>query len=319
MNSWEGKHIWIWELDKCGSPQDIVSRSVALSLTGLIVKGWDGSNYWKQIESFIEIAHKAGITIGAWGYSYGKNPSGEAEAAKRCLNAGADWLVIDAEVEYEKNPGLADAVLQAFKNLGAILGYTSFGIPSYHGKFPWQKFSAACKVALPQVYWGDFKMAVDKALSKSLADLKPYGLPIMPAGQLYGNVSLNDIAKFADLCESAGVPGVSYWDWQHAGPERLAAVGGAGYRRRVDTVSDWAKASWDKATAKGILDGANPQGPVTREMLAVILDKCGLPDTVEIPQEAVEALKTKGLITGDHPAGARTTWGEFATVLGRLK
>lgn len=319
MNPWEGKHIWIWQLDQCKSPADVVSQAVALDLTGLIVKGWDGSNYWKQIELITEMAHKAGLIVSAWGYSYGKNPSGEAEAAKRCLNAGADWLVIDAEVEYERNPELADAVLQAFKNLGAILGYTSFGIPSYHGKFPWQKFSAACKVALPQVYWGDFKMAVDKALLKSLADLKKYGLTIMPVGQLYGDVTLNDIAKFADLCERAGLPGLSYWDWQHAGAEKLAAVGGARYKRRADTVSDWAKASWDKAAAKGILDGTDPQGPVTREMLAVILDKCGLLDAAEIPQEVVDAFKSKGLLTSDHPAGARTTWGELASVLGKLK
>ncbi|HAS04151.1 MAG TPA: muramidase [Dehalococcoidia bacterium] len=91
------------------------------------------------------------------------------------------------------------------------------------------------------------------------------------------------------------------------------------YDKGADTVSDWAKASWDKATAKGILDGTNPQGSVTREMLAVVLDKCGLLEAVKIPQEVVDKLKEKGLITGDHPAGARTTWGELATVLSRLE
>lgn len=42
--------------------------------------------------------------------------------------------------------------------------------------------------------------------------------------------------------------------------------------------SSWAKESFDKATAKGILDGTNPQGTVTREMLAVVLDRLGLLD-----------------------------------------
>lgn len=42
--------------------------------------------------------------------------------------------------------------------------------------------------------------------------------------------------------------------------------------------SSWAKESFDKATAKGILDGTNPQGAVTREMLAVVLDRLGLLD-----------------------------------------
>lgn len=38
-------------------------------------------------------------------------------------------------------------------------------------------------------------------------------------------------------------------------------------------VSTWAKASWEKACAKGILDGTNPQGTVTREMLTVVLER----------------------------------------------
>ena len=42
------------------------------------------------------------------------------------------------------------------------------------------------------------------------------------------------------------------------------------------TPGTWAQESWDKAVSKGILDGTNPQGAVTREMLAVILDRIGL-------------------------------------------
>ena len=42
--------------------------------------------------------------------------------------------------------------------------------------------------------------------------------------------------------------------------------------------SSWRAASFNKATAKGILDGSNPQGTVTREMLAVVLDRLGLLD-----------------------------------------
>jgi hypothetical protein len=238
LDPWEGKHIWIWELGKCGSPQYVVSKSMALGLTGLIVKGWDGGNYWKQIESITKMAHEAGLIVGAWGYSYGANLSGETEAAKKCIAAGADWLVIDAEFEYEQYPERAEAILQNFRKLDIPLGYSSFGIPSYHSKFPWRKFSNACNVVLPQVYWGDFKMSIDKALARSIADLKPYGLPMAPVGQLYGDVAKDDIIKFANLCENAGIAGISYWDWQHASPERFAAVGEAGYGKRSDTASD---------------------------------------------------------------------------------
>ena len=45
-----------------------------------------------------------------------------------------------------------------------------------------------------------------------------------------------------------------------------------------DAPSTWAADAFNKATKKGILDGSNPQGNVTREMLAVILDRIGLLD-----------------------------------------
>lgn len=43
-------------------------------------------------------------------------------------------------------------------------------------------------------------------------------------------------------------------------------------------VSSWAKVSWEKAKKKGILDGTNPQSPLTREQLATVLDRLGLLD-----------------------------------------
>ena len=41
-------------------------------------------------------------------------------------------------------------------------------------------------------------------------------------------------------------------------------------------VSDWARESWDKAKAAGLLDGSAPGGPLTREQAAVLLERLGL-------------------------------------------
>lgn len=43
-----------------------------------------------------------------------------------------------------------------------------------------------------------------------------------------------------------------------------------------DVPSDWAEISWNKAINKGCIDGTNPKEPLTREMLAVILDRLNL-------------------------------------------
>ena len=43
-----------------------------------------------------------------------------------------------------------------------------------------------------------------------------------------------------------------------------------------NTPADWAKSAWDKAMADGIMDGTRPEDPITRQEVAVILDRCGL-------------------------------------------
>lgn len=40
--------------------------------------------------------------------------------------------------------------------------------------------------------------------------------------------------------------------------------------------ADWAKTSWDKAKAKGVMDGTRPADNITRQEVAVILDRLGL-------------------------------------------
>lgn len=45
----------------------------------------------------------------------------------------------------------------------------------------------------------------------------------------------------------------------------------------MDTgVADWATAAWQKAKSKGVLDGTRPTDPVTRQELAVVLDRLNL-------------------------------------------
>ena len=43
-----------------------------------------------------------------------------------------------------------------------------------------------------------------------------------------------------------------------------------------NTPADWAKEAWDKAMADGVLDGTRPWDTITRQEVAVILDRCGL-------------------------------------------
>jgi hypothetical protein len=229
VNPWEGKQIWIWELDRSGPVDQVVSQAVSLGLAGLIVKGWDGAAFWPQIGEVAKGAHAAGLIVCAWGYSYGRDPAGEAVAARQAVAAGADWLVIDAEAEYEgaAGPAMADGLKAAFQGQfghAVPIAYTSFGLPEYHSGFPFASF-AWCSVALPQVYWGEWGLSAVPALTSSLAGYRRFGLPVAPVGQLYGSVAARDIMSFLQVAANASCPGVSFFNWQEAGPGNLAAVG----------------------------------------------------------------------------------------------
>ena len=50
-------------------------------------------------------------------------------------------------------------------------------------------------------------------------------------------------------------------------------VGDLEMAKEKDGVSDWAKEAWDWAKEKGFLDGTRPQEPITREEIAVILQR----------------------------------------------
>jgi len=52
--------------------------------------------------------------------------------------------------------------------------------------------------------------------------------------------------------------------------------------QKVDqTVSSWARESWQKAKLKGIVDGSNPKESLTRQEFAVILDRIGVLDSLK--------------------------------------
>ena len=60
-----------------------------------------------------------------------------------------------------------------------------------------------------------------------------------------------------------------------------------------DEPASWARDAWEKAVALGLLDGTAPQGTVTREMLAVVLDRCGLLGGAPAGSQRVSILRVR--------------------------
>ena len=279
---WEGKQLWIYVLSSCPTPKDLVRQATDMGLTGLMVKGWDGTSwdYWtQQVAALATPCHDAGLRLGAWGYCYGTDPRGEAAAAKDAIDAGAQWLILDCEIEFEQHPDRAAGMRDAFATLkaaGVPIGLTSFGWPDLHPDFPWASFGAWVDVWLPQVYWWDAGWTVAAAWRRAMDGCRKwYGnKPLIPAGQLYqargAYPPAHDVRYLADLAQGAGLDGVSWYAWDSASLEGLAAVKEASFLGQSQPDA-WAKDAWEWAQRAGIADGTDPRGQCTREQVVEML------------------------------------------------
>lgn len=297
VNEWYGKHMWIWNISSTlGGDINAVIKSVKdIGARGVLVKAHDGAKIWSQFRDTVKAFKGAGLLVGAWGYHYGSDVQGEAKAALDAISAGADWYVIDAEIEYEgkqkEATQLGQILRAAYPNY--TIGYSSFPFTDLHTAFPYKEFSSFCDVALPQVYWGELKPDVETCLAKTFELHKKYNIPVAPAGQTYVTNRYTpttlDYKLFEQNSKKAGATGVSFWDLSHATPAMLASVKAMSFpvtAPPVDplaNVSDWAKACVAKAMSAGVMtaDDAgdfHPKDPVTREQLAAILDRIGMLD-----------------------------------------
>jgi hypothetical protein len=298
---WDGKHMWIWHLENTlnGDMNAIIAKLKDIGATGVLLKAHDGANIWKQFRNYIQQFKNAGFVVGAWGYVYGTDIQGEANAILDAIKAGADWYVIDAEKEFESLPKgtasqLCELVRQSYPDYP--LGYAPFAFADQHPTYPYQEFSNFCNVVLPQVYWGLMKPTVDVCLQRTFQTLSPFALPISPAGQTFveGNYTPTsaDYVKFEQVCKQYGITGVNFWDMQEASEAMFSSVKAMNFPVVNDDqiISDWAKTAVDKAVQSGVMtnyaDGFHPKEHVTREQLATILDRCGILD---------EVLRVKGL------------------------
>ncbi len=227
-NGYDGKYLWIWELDHTlgGDLQKIAALGHSLGITGWVIKAHDGATVWPQFAQAFGPLKAAGFDVAAWGYVYGTDPIGEAKAAQSAFQVGATWYVFDAEESYAGKIAQAEQFGTLLKEHAgqAVIGYTSYAFPNEHASVPYKQFSAFCDVVLPQIYWADFSMNVDTAVTNSFSQLNPYGLPIAPIGQAYGSATAQDIELFALKAEQLGASSISFWDAQSASSSQLRAI-----------------------------------------------------------------------------------------------
>lgn len=223
-----GKHWFTWYDFASGGVQGVIETCKATGASGVLVKAADGANKWAQLAQDGPAIKAAGLILGAWDYVY---PSVSAEIQAQDAASAlkiADYLVLDAETEYEIVNGAeaSTALGAAIRALEptALIGYTSFGAPQDHAQFPYDAFAAWTDFCIPQIYWADFGETPACALNNALIGLSHLHKRIFPAGQAYSPATPLEIAEFSAACAERWIEGVFWWDIQSDTPALKQAV-----------------------------------------------------------------------------------------------
>jgi len=251
-----GKWIWVWNWRRCdgGDPQRVAERLKSAGCVGALVKAFDGAYWFDQGMAFRDIARRLkarGISTGAWGYLYGRDPAGEAQKAIETAQYGeADLLMLDVETEFKGHSDVAEDVCRRIREaLGPDypVYYSSFAIARYHQSFPYDAFRRHCRGAAPQVYWNAFRWPVEQSVGWMYEDYAALGDPgerVFPVGGLYNEGIVryppaDEVREFARRAGARGSTGISFWSYEHMDESMWQAVASAtiGERGEEDEMS----------------------------------------------------------------------------------
>lgn len=231
-----GLGTWVWELKRPGDVPNVVKQATTFGMRTVFVKSGDGVRYWSQFDRSIGTFKAAGLRVCAWQYIYGRKPVQEARVAARAVKAGADCFVVDAETEFEgRYQGRTyTAARRYMAELRRLVGrdypvaLTSFAYADYHPRFPYSAFLGGpngADVNMPQIYWGAFRHAVDRAVVRTAVSNSVYGAPIAPIAGTYEREVPRDLVRFRCLAAAYGWPGASYWSFQETRPSQWPSLG----------------------------------------------------------------------------------------------
>jgi putative peptidoglycan binding protein len=227
-----GQGMWIWEVSRSerGDVAAIASRAAGAGMSFVVVKAAHGTVVWPQFSSaLVDGLHAAGLRVCAYQRALGRRPAAEARVLARFASAGADCLVIDAEIEYQGKYWAARSYVRALR--AAIgpsfpVGLTSFPYVDLHGTFPYSVFlgDGGAQYNLPQMYWRLLGTSVSGVFARTWAANAVYGRPLAPLGQSFAPASRVEVRRFRSLAAARGAVGVSWWVWQHASNAHWAGM-----------------------------------------------------------------------------------------------
>ena len=234
----EGAGMWIWYVDKSngGDPSAIAQQALGNNVSTVFIKSGDGTDYWEQFTpELVNALKQRGLRVCAWHYVYGRttaSAAAEAAVSAKAKEAGAECFVIDAESEYEgKYQSAREYVgkLRAAVGRDYPVGLAGFPYVHFHPSYPYSAFlgDGGAQFNVPQAYWHEIGGGVDQVVDTTYRVNRPYGRPIVPIGQTYGDPGppVEEIQRFRGRIAAHGAVGHSWWSWTDTNPAEWAAIG----------------------------------------------------------------------------------------------
>lgn len=225
-----GTALWIREVAPLQTAQQLASAALHAGARTVYVKAADGSTPEAQFSAaLVRELRAAGVSVCAWTFAYGQNPSAEAAADAAAVAAGAQCLIVDAEEQYDNLYGAAQLFVRTLRaDVGARfpIGLAGQAEVAKHPWFPYSVFLGPGGFAydLPQIYWREIGVSVDSAFTATIPGNAIYGRAIVPVGQIYGPVAAVELLRFRSLATAYGGAGVSFYDLDAAQPAQLAEL-----------------------------------------------------------------------------------------------
>src|SRR6476469_2158959 len=321
-NPLAGDGMWIWYLNRSshGNVGKIAAKAHSRGIETVLIKSGDGTHYWGQFtSSLVSQLHARGLNVCAWQFIYGRKPGKEARVGAAAAARGADCLVMAVEGQYEGRYPQAStymAMLRSMVGADYPVGLASFPYVDYHPALPYSVFlgPGGAQFNLPQVYWKAIGGGVDAVFDHTLRFNRPYGRPIMPLGQLYDSPPDRDVAEFRALATAAGLTGLRWWDWQHAGTAQWNAIAAplttpaqppATGLATLATGSKGDLVVW----AQEHLSGVTPSGKydsATANAVAALQTSAGLPVTGQVDSATWPTLVAQPVVVPDWSQSAST-------------
>ncbi len=236
------KGIFLWQVPNIlhGDPAGIATALQDACFQSVYIKATDGKFLFPTTShpqlslALVQALHDARIAVVGWGFMYGSDPLGEADAAiAACNQFGLDGFIWDVEGDYDSQPqavAKAGSTVRRFKAGVAQHTPTAFcGWPHYwdpatggewHPATVARAFMEECEYGMPMMYWQSFQDPTTFC-GTSLAEWQQITTkPIIPVGRAYdgdnGKAKAADMTAFEAAVRAKGCQGISWWFLENA-------------------------------------------------------------------------------------------------------